>query len=140
MKHISRMLGVTLLEIMLVLAIAAMIIVMSIRYYQSASMGQKVNTAINTITGIVAAGENYLNANGSYTGMTTSSLSAFLPGGASTYSPWGGQISITGSTSTYSFNMDNVPTQACTQMKGLLKANKKVDLGTACTTVTIHAY
>lgn len=118
MKRLSRMAGVTLLEIMLVLAIAAMVIVMSIRYYQSASMSQKVNTAMEDITGIVSAGENFLNAQGSYSGVhSISALGPYgLPQGASaTSSPWGGKITVSGSTSTMTITIPNIPADACTQ-------------------------
>jgi Tfp pilus assembly protein PilE len=143
MKRISRMLGVTLLEIMLVLAIAAMVIVMSIRYYQSASISQKINSAINTITGIVAAGENYLNAKGTYSGISMSGLSVFLPGGGATSSPWGGLVSLSGAgAATYTIIMPNVPADACAQMNALLKTNNKVTIpASGCAAgITVKAY
>ncbi|SRR5579883_141231 len=148
-KRLSRMAGVTLLEIMLVLAIAAMIIVMSIRYYQSASLGQKVNSAIDTITGIAAASENYLNANGGYTGMTMSGLQPFLPAGSKIASPWGGAITLTGTPSASSFviSMPSVPGEGCAQMTSLLQSNRKVVISGCATTgssgaatITFNAY
>jgi Tfp pilus assembly protein PilE len=95
-RSYKTMLGVTLLEIMLVLAIAALIIIMSIRFYQSASTSNKVNAAMSTIQGIVAAGENYLSAgNGSTLTMPTGIL-PYLPGGVMPNSPWGGKATIVG--------------------------------------------
>lgn len=127
-KFPKAMLGVTLLEIMLVLAIASMVIVMSIRYYQSASNNQKINAALNTITGIVAAGESYLAgspANG-FNGVTMATFNPFL-GGASPVSPWGGQISISavGATS-YTISMPISTTgNVCTRMTAVLGTNNK---------------
>ena len=45
-RTIKSIYGATLLEIMLVLAIAAMIIVMSVRYYQSAQMSSQANAFV----------------------------------------------------------------------------------------------
>ncbi len=49
MKRLS-VLGVTLLEIMLVLAIAAMVVVMSIRYYQAARASQQANDVLELLS------------------------------------------------------------------------------------------
>ena len=74
MKRFAKsMLGVTLLEIMLVLAIAAMIIVMSVRYYQSASASQQVNAVLQQIQGITAAADGLAQATGSYSAANVSS-------------------------------------------------------------------
>jgi type II secretory pathway component PulJ len=45
-KQARSILGVTLLEIMLVLAVAAMIIIMSVRYYESANSSQQANATL----------------------------------------------------------------------------------------------
>ena len=67
--------GVTLLEVLLVLAIAAMIIVMSIRYYQSASTSQQVNMTMEEIQAITAAADNLAIGSGSYqTGISSAAL------------------------------------------------------------------
>ena len=44
--------GATLLEVMLVLAVAAMVIVMSIRYYKNAQNSQNVNAILAQIQAI----------------------------------------------------------------------------------------
>ena len=58
MKKFVKTAGVTLLEVMLVLAIAAMIIVMSVRYYQSTNAANQANTVVQQITSIVAAADS----------------------------------------------------------------------------------
>ena len=128
-KSRKSMLGVTLLEIMLVLAIAAMVIVMSIRYYQSASTNQKINAALNTVTGMVAAGESFLAAYGSFTGISAGNANflQYLPNSTIPNSPWGGPISslnASGPTG-YSFSM-NVPTDVCPQLLALVRQNGKM--------------
>lgn len=130
-KPFRALLGVTLLEIMLVLAIAAMVIVMSIRYYQSASNNQKVANALNIITAIVAAGESVLTAQGSLTN-ASSQIAAYLPNSTLPDSPWGGAISISGAgTSSYTINFP-VGSTSCASLKALATQNAKMTSSTAC--------
>ncbi|HSW70027.1 MAG TPA: type 4 pilus major pilin [Gammaproteobacteria bacterium] len=134
----QSILGVTLLEIMLVLAIAAMVIVMSIRYYQSASLNQKIAATLNNITAIVAAGESYLAATGDMTAVSSTTLNPYLPGNTMPYSGWGGQMSVTGgSANSYSISIPSVPTGACTQLTNLVKQNSKLSIDSGCASVTV---
>lgn len=101
MKRFAKsILGVTLLEIMLVLAIAAMIVVMSIRYYQSASATQQANAAVGQVQSIIAAIDN-LGINGGYnnSNVTTANISAIV-GPNNMVSPTGGTITFTNATAT----------------------------------------
>jgi type II secretory pathway pseudopilin PulG len=124
----KSMMGVTLLEIMLVLAIAALVIVMSIRFYQSASNSNKVNAAVSQIQGIVAAAENYANANGGKYDFTNATLAPYLPGGSGTLNnPWGGSVTVAGGTAgtmtiTYSAA---IATEPCAMLKGNLEQSNK---------------
>jgi Tfp pilus assembly major pilin PilA len=124
-KFFRSMLGVTLLEIMLVLAIAAMVIVMSIRYYQSASNNQKIATGLNTITGIVAAAESVLSTKGDLSTISAD-ITSYLPGGKVPTSPWGGTITIAnGGSSSYTIKM-NISSSACAQFVALVTNSKVV--------------
>ncbi len=136
MKQIRKsILGVTLLEIMLVLAIAAMIIVMSIKYYQQASSNQKVNAAADSITAVVAAGESYLGAVGSLVNFSSAG-STYLPNGTTPNSPWGGAIGITASsTSNYTVSIANIPGPSCTQLLNLLTTQNTKISGTCAALV-----
>ena len=128
MKKSSRsMLGVTLLEIMLVLAIAAMVVVMSIRYYQQASSNQRVNAAVDLITGYVAAGVSYLNAVGTYANIGNgSALNPYLPNNQASPSPWGGAITVGGGTqTTFAVTFPSVPGADCAKLANLLQAQSK---------------
>lgn len=79
MKAIKTVLGVTLLEIMLVLAIAAMVIVMSIRYYQSSTTSQQANSTMEQIQAIAAAMDNIANGGaGNYSNITPATLKAVV--------------------------------------------------------------
>ena len=128
-RSLQAVLGVTLLEIMLVLAIAAMVITMSIRYYQSASLNQKVTAALNSVTAVVAAGESVLSAQGvtGFTGTNAANFNPFLPGGAPLPSPWGGTIVPAGTgANTYTITIPNVPNAACTQLRALVQQNNRM--------------
>ncbi len=126
MKKSPRlMLGVTLLEIMLVLAIAAMVIVMSIRYYQSASNNQKIAAGLNAVTSIIAAGESVLGAKGSLTTIATDAL-PYLPNNEVPNSPWGGPMKIEDALATsYSISM-TIPSLVCPSFLSLVKQNSKL--------------
>lgn len=140
MKRSSKsMLGVTLLEIMLVLAIAAMVIVMSIRYYQSASTNQKINVTLNNLTGIIAAGESYLAANGTFDTISSTALQPYLPGNSMPNSGWGGAMSVDKiSATSYRISMPAPPTPDCTRLKALITTNQKVTAAADCSTFTIQ--
>jgi len=121
----KTLLGVTLLEIMLVLAIASMVIVMSIRYYQSASNNQKINAALNVITGMVAGGESVLGATGSLATVGTA-IKPYLPNNKLPDSPWGGVVEVTAAgESTYRFTV-NVPAAVCPGLLALVNQNSKL--------------
>lgn len=123
MKRFAKsILGVTLLEVMLVLAIVAMIIVMSIRYYQSASASQQATQVIEQIQSIAAAADSLSTATGSYTGsVSNTSLDGLLPvNGRNT--PWGSTVSVKAETaSTYTLTVTGAPQGVC----GLIVANVK---------------
>lgn len=115
-KSFKTMLGVTLLEIMLVLAIAAMVIVMSIRYYQSANASQQVNTASSMMTAIVVAADGLAQASGSYAtgGVSDTTVAPLLPNNSNA-TPWGGTAKITSpaGATTFVTTFDKVPANVC---------------------------
>lgn len=118
-------LGVTLLEIMLVLAVAAMIIVMSIRYYQSASTSAQANAALEMIQGITAAADGIAQPAGTYTGATTTAVQALMPN-QSMSTPWGGTITLGSQGATvYTVTFDTMPTNVCNILRPKVIANTK---------------
>lgn len=140
MKRTNKsMMGVTLLEIMLVLAIAALVIVMSIRFYQSASSSQKINAMAGIIQGITAASENYYNShNASYDSLTKTSVQPYMPNGVMPKTPWGGAIDVTGAGSKLTITPSSVPATACVALSDFLKTDSRyaVDTTTCVTTYT----
>ena len=139
-RSIKSVLGVTLLEIMLVLAIAAMIIVMSIRYYQSASLNEKINSTLDMVTSVVATGETYLNATGSFTGFGDTASLPYFPNGKLPSSAWGGPITIAPDTTSYTITIPNLPAaDACTQIAAYLTQNSHISVKTDTCVITVYA-
>lgn len=134
----KSILGVTLLEIMLVLAIAAMVIVMSVRYYQSATTAQQTNAIVEQLQAITVAADSIAQATGSYasgfgTG-TYSTLGALLPKNSFS-TPWGTTISITGiSSNQYTVTIGSVPSAACPLLKARITANNHYAVSGNCGT------
>lgn len=135
MKRFAQsMLGVTLLEIMLVLAIAAMIIVMSVRYYQSASASQQANDILQKITAITAVADGIAQGTGRYTGVTSAAVKPMMPN-QSMATPWGGgDITITGEAAKYNVTIPGMPANVCSQISPKLQANDRfvIDASTSC--------
>src|SRR5690348_16511372 len=101
-----KQLGIGLLELMLSLAIIAILLVMAIRYYQSASNAQSINSAIDMINAVKSGVKNYMTSNiGSVEVPSVSKLagSGYLPQTykeSATANPWGGVIGTTSAGST----------------------------------------
>lgn len=136
MKRFGRaMLGVTLLEILLVLAIAAMIIVMSVRYYQSATSSQQANSTMQQIQAITAAADGLAQSTGSYSagGVTTPTVQALVPQNSMT-TPWGTSITVpTATATTYTVTIPAVPSAVCPLIVSKLQANNHYATTATCT-------
>lgn len=128
-----KQLGIGLLELMLSLAIIAILLVMAIRYYQSASNAQSINQAIDMVNAVKAGVKNYLTSNvGSTSIPKVSELAGkgYLP---QTYqspanaNPWGGMVGFgtgtdcndlpTTMSPTFSICLAGIPSTICTQIK-----------------------
>lgn len=124
-KSYQREAGVTLLEIMLVLAIAAMIIVMSVRYYQSSSSSQQATAAFSQIQSITAAADTLGQATGDY---TQASLASGVPNMIGSngvlLSPWNTSVTVAAaSANTYTVTITAMPGPVCSIIKAQLSAN-----------------
>ncbi len=133
MKNYSKMAGVTLLEVMLVLAVAAMIIVMSVRYYQSATNSQQANTTLQMIQGITAAADGMAQGTGTYSAVTTSSITSLMPNN-NMNTPWGTAVTVStpGAGSTYTMLFPGMPAAVCNQLINRLSGNSKYTTISAC--------
>lgn len=87
--------GIGLLELMLALAIIAVLIIMATRYYQTTARSSRLNDAVTQINGIIAAAEQYRVGAGSFDGLTGQKLvdMGFMPS-SNLNSPWGTAMEI----------------------------------------------
>ena len=95
-KPIKNIEGVTLLEIMLVLAIASMVIVMSIRYYQNATNAQNTNVVMEEIQNLTAAADNLAQGSGSYSQFGGSAQVIAVAGASNLKTPFATTITTSG--------------------------------------------
>ncbi|MFN7097281.1 MAG: Tfp pilus assembly protein FimT/FimU [Gammaproteobacteria bacterium] len=128
--------GIGLLELMLSLAIIAILLIMATRYYQSASSGQKISEATDMYAAVKSAVNNYFN-NTNNTFPTGSNPigplvqndylpDSYLDGNktsstaTSNYvNPWGGELTVgrIGTTNMFYVGMTNIPDQlTCNQV------------------------
>ena len=87
----SRQQGVTLLEIMLVLAIAAIIIVLSVRYYQTTTTAQQANAFLAQLQAIQTTVDQLAESTRSYEKIQEHDIEQLL-GKNWNITPWGGRI------------------------------------------------
>lgn len=135
-RSLKSIAGVTLLEIMLVMAIASMVIIMSIRYYQSATSAQQVNSVLEQLQGVVAAADGLSQGSGSYTsgltGSPSSVITPLLPKNG-LIAPWGGAITFGATTpNTFSMTVNGTPAGVCGLLKAKLISNAHFGVATAC--------
>jgi prepilin-type N-terminal cleavage/methylation domain-containing protein len=100
-KSYLKQRGISLLEVMLSLAIIAIILVMATRYFGLASSTQKLNTATGLVTEIQGGTEQYYSSRGNYPGSLTDLANAgfIRQDTASGLTPWSGtNITLDGAT------------------------------------------
>ena len=109
----QRQQGIGLLELMLSLAIIAILLIMATRYYQSASVSNKINTAVDMFAGVQGAMESYsIDNNASEATIDELVQSGYLPpsyGNGEGANPFGGDVTLTPGSGVYTIAMDNVP-------------------------------
>lgn len=125
-KFMRSVRGVTLLEVMLVLAIAAMIIVMSVRYYQSAQQSSQANAYAAQIQAVAGVAENLSAGSGSIP--TSATITPAMP--ANTwFAPWGGGLTYTSTATTFTLTPAVAPsTNVCTLVIAKFPAGGKVSV------------
>lgn len=138
MKKMSTQLlakGIGLLELMLSLAIIAILLIMATRYYQSASTNQKINQAVDMFAAVKSGVRNYYLSTKTFpTGVQTLVQSGYLPtsyldGDKSTatttanVNPWSGSLAIAAGTGDiFTVVMAGIPNGMCSQLTGRLQA------------------
>ncbi len=142
--------GIGLLELMLSLAIIAVLIIMATRYYQSTRQSQLVSEGVGQVNAIVAAVGNWrvgvsgYTASGSGGSLSYSTLfkQGYLPQvwgtDSSTASPWGGALEVAGaSTTSYTISYSSLPSYACYAMEQRLSNTESITPSCGGTSLTI---
>ena len=126
----KKVLGVTLLEVLLVLVIASLVLVMSIRYYQNATNSAKANSAFDLVGSVISAADSYINAGNAASTITSATvLAGYFSGGTVPTSPFGANqaITITGaSNGSYTIGIPEVTAGACGPLVTNSKANTRI--------------
>ena len=110
--------GISLLEIMLTLTVAAGILAIAVRFYNYTEYERKTNDLVQQISAIKVALNSWYVRVGSLSGATISNLITqnFLPMG-SDKSPWGGSITVQPFIAVHanraSISADDLSTTAC---------------------------
>ena len=112
----NSVLGVTLLEVMLVLVIISTVIVMSMRYYSNASASSQAESILGTLQAIGAAADSYaVGSTSGYTGFAATNLPTNLSG------QWGViALSGTASATGFSVSFPTVNNSTCLALKNLM--------------------
>jgi len=124
-------LGVTLIEVLLVLAFVSLLMVLAIRYYQQAVNHSYANSALEMVSSITVAASSLQSTNNTYNPVSTSAIQPLMPNGSLT-TPWGGQMSIVGSWNNgYMITITNIPQGVCLLIESHLATNPdfKNDIG-----------
>lgn len=116
--------GMTLIEILAALAIAAVVVVGALALYQSGSASNDATTMLQDVTAIRASTQELYDGQGGYgTGSLNSVLytagkipSDMTYSGGTITTRLGGTLSVTGNTSNFSVSITNVPSDICSQL------------------------
>lgn len=130
MKRFQQ-LGIGLLELMLSLAIIAILLIMATRYYQTTKQAQEVNDAVSLVNSVISAMTNYRTDHPKDYKTASIDLDAltqdgYLPsslGAAAVASPWRTAVNGLkfGAQNEVFVTIKEVPSGACNQLAGRLK-------------------
>ncbi len=92
-KWIRKMPGITVLEVMLALAVSALIIIAVVMFYNATKTSASVSKVISDMNGIVAAADTYIAGGGAASNLTGDNAISTLQGAgllpATLNDPWG---------------------------------------------------
>lgn len=121
MNRIEKYSGIGLLELMLALAIIALLLIAATRYYLIARAAEQVEEGGNIVTAVYSAGQNWLENKDTLTGVTITDFvaNASVPSdfGKTNATPWGGSIGVTGNANVLTLTFDKIPATVCQNIK-----------------------
>jgi hypothetical protein len=121
----SRQRGVSLLEVIAYLGVAATIIVGAVALLTNAFSGARTNRAQEELAAITTGVKRlFMSQPGAYgTGSLNDSLiaakvfpSTLAINGSNVRNGWNGAVTVTGNTTTFDINYDNVPQEVCVEL------------------------
>lgn len=127
--NIVRQAGIGLLELMLSLAIIAVLLIMATRYYSSAHSNQQISQAVDQFTSIAGAVRNWRvdNPFEAVSGLTVGKLNTdgYLPSSiTSTSNPWRGSTTLKNQGGAkFTIEMTNVPAETCDKLETRLQGS-----------------
>lgn len=139
--------GLTLIEVLLVLGIAAVVIVGAVAFYNNASNATKMNQAKAQIQAIAGGVKTLYAAQSSYASVSTNVVvnAGIAPqnaiDGNNLINPWGGATTVVGAARTFELRMSDVPNDACVNLlaSGLLNEGNIISMRVGATTFTADA-
>ena len=113
--------GFTLMEVLLVIAVGAGLIIASIVFYQQADGGSKLTQAFQQVQSTVSGVRQLYSSRSSYgtIDLTETAVdnnvfpSSMLDVNGDPRNPWGGEVGIEGSGTTFTITLPDVPRDAC---------------------------
>jgi prepilin-type N-terminal cleavage/methylation domain-containing protein len=124
LNHIKQR-GLTLIEVMVALAIGGLVIAGALALYNSASSSQVANQLNSAISALRASTKSLYATTGGYGAASLNStlISAnkvpstlYTSGGTSITHQLNGAVAVTGATTTFTIQLDNIPTDVCVSL------------------------
>jgi Tfp pilus assembly protein PilE len=130
--NFKRQAGATLIEIIMVVALMAIITIGALTYYNSASQSSKVQDVVTTLTSLTSMIRNQFASQGNYTGLDEQVVASFgnvpktmrVDDTTELKHPWSsaanavliGPINGAGTASEFYIQLADLPTRACTDI------------------------
>lgn len=122
--------GIGLLELMLSLAIIAILLVTATSYYVTTRLNEQIDEAAEMVVAVYSAGQSWLQSHDDF---STASIANFVADGSlpsnfasktGSANPWGGDITVTGqkSSAVLGVTMTAIPQTACLNLLGKITA------------------
>lgn len=146
LTNVRRQTGISLLELMLSLAIIAVILTMATRFYTQANQNQKINDGISMVTGLIGGANSWMMStpNINITKLSDLIKSGYVPtsfGGASGEgvgaNPWAGDIVVSSTNQVANITLTNIPTPQCENIVTRFKSDYDTT-SSACATGTFE--
>lgn len=136
-KNFKKLRGLTLMEALLFLGLAAIVIVGAFTLYNNASSTTKMNQAKTQLQAYIGGVKSLYSSQNDFSTVSTELVinAGIAPSeaidGVELINPWGGQTVITGSQRHFSITFETVPQSACTALlsAGLIDQGSVFELG-----------